>query len=120
MILITAALVNIPDAVIESALIDGTNAWQRFFHIKVQIIKPSLFATLALIFIQTFKNFDLVFTITGGGPVKSTELMTTFAYRLTFSEGQYGQGAAITLVLFVILMVMGFLYIKLIKKDEVM
>ena len=120
MILITAALVNISDSVIESALIDGTNGLQRFLFIKVPIIKPSLIATLTLIFIQTFKNFDLVFTITGGGPVKATELMTTFAYRLTFSEGQYGQGAATTLVLFVILMVMGFFYLKFVKNDEVM
>ncbi len=119
MILITAALVMIPYDVMEGAMVDGANAIQRFFLVKIPMIKASLIATVVLVFIQTFKNFDLVFTITGGGPVKATEILTTYAYRITFSEGQFGHGAAVTLVLFAILLIFGIVYIKLIGKDEV-
>lgn len=71
-------------------------------------------------FIYTFKVFDLVFVMTGGGPVDATEVLSTVSYRYSFDEFQFSMGAASANVLFLILLLVSLVYLRLIKKDEVM
>lgn len=77
-------------------------------------------SVLTLGFVYTFKVFDLVWVMTKGGLTNSTELVSTYAYRLSFEEFQFSQGAAAANVLFLILLVVGCFYIKTISDDEVM
>ncbi len=120
MILITTGLSTIPAEIYESSSIDGANPLQKFFYITLPLLKPSLEAVLILGFIYTFKVFDVIYVMTQGGPVNATELLSTFAYRVSFAEFSFSKGAATANILFVILFAIGLFYLKLIKDDEVM
>lgn len=120
MILLTTGLISISEEIYESALLDGTNPFQKFWYITFPLLKPSMMAVLVLGFVYTFKVFDLIFVMTGGGPVNATEVLATFAYKLSFRYYYFGQGAAVANVLFVILFCVALLYLKLINKEEVM
>lgn len=119
MILLVSGLVNIPLEVYESATIDGANGAQQFFKITVPLLKSSIQTVLVLGFVYTFKCFELIYVMTTGGPVYSTELMSIYSYRRSFMEFNFSEGAAIANILFIILFAVGLLYTKMIGKDEV-
>ncbi|MDQ6421452.1 sugar ABC transporter permease [Paenibacillus sp. LHD-117] len=118
MILLTTGLSTIPNDVYESANIDGANRSQKFFHITIPLLKPAIASVLILGFIFTFKVFDLVYVMTQGGPVNATEMLSTFSYKLSFTEFNFSKGAAVANVLFVILFIISLGYLKLIKEEE--
>ena len=120
MILILTGLTTVPDDIYESASIDGANPIQKLFKITIPMIKPAIMSVLTLGFVYTFKVFDLVWVMTKGGPVNATDLVSTFSYKLSFDEFKYSQGAAAANVMFVILLIVGSFYTKVIKDDEVM
>ena len=118
MILLTTGLTTIPKDIYESASIDGANVIQRFFKITLPLLKPAILSLLVLGFIYTFKVFDLVLITTHGGPVNATQMMSTYAYKLSFDLFKYSQGAAVSNVMFVVLLVIGFVYMRLVYKEE--
>lgn len=118
MMLLITGLTTIPAEVYESCSLDGANKIQTLFMITIPMIKPAIMSVLTLGFVYTFKVFDLVWVMTKGGPVNSTELVSTYAYRLSFEEFQFSQGAAAANVLFLILLVVGIFYIRLINEEE--
>lgn len=120
MMLILTGLTTIPEEIYESAGLDGANKLQTLFGITIPMIKPAIMSVLTLGFVYTFKVFDLVWVMTKGGPVNATELVSTYAYRLSFEEFQFSRGAASANVLFLILLVVGMFYVKTINDDEVM
>ncbi len=120
MLLLTTGLSGIPEEVYESSSIDGANVFQKFFRITLPLLRPSIMSVLVLGFVYTFKVFDLIFVMTGGGPGNSTEVFATFAYRLSFSNYYFGQGAAVANVLFLILFCVALVYLRLINKEETM
>lgn len=120
MILLTTGLSNIPRTYYEAAEVDGANVIQRFFFITIPQMRAAMLSVIILGVIYTFKVFDLIFVSTGGGPVDSTEVLSTYAYRLSFTQYSFSKGSAAANVLFVILFVVGLFYIRLIGKDEVM
>lgn len=120
MILLTTGLNNIPDSYYEAAAVDGASAFVRFFKITLPLMKASMLSVIILGVIYTFKVFDLVFVATGGGPVDATELMSTYAYRLSFTQYSFSKGAAVANILFLMLFAVGLIYIRLVGKDEVM
>lgn len=119
MMLLTTGLTTLPSDIYEAAKIDGANAVQSFFKLTVPLMKPTIFSVITLGFIYTFKTFDVIYIMTGGGPLHYTENLATFSYSLTFSGFQYGQGAAVSVILFAALLVFGLIYINLINDDEV-
>jgi multiple sugar transport system permease protein len=120
MLLLTTGLNNIPGDILEAASIDGANGMQKFFRITVPMLKPTMMSVLVLGFVYTFKVFDLVFVMTNGGPVDSTQVLSTYSYKLSFSYFRFGEGAAAANVLFFCLFVVALIYLKLISDDEVM
>lgn len=120
MMLLITGLTTIPGDIYESASLDGAGKLSTLFMITIPMIKPAIMSVLTLGFVYTFKVFDLVWVMTKGGPVNSTELVSTYAYRLSFEEFQFSQGAAAANILFLILLVVGCFYIKTISDDEVM
>jgi len=118
MILLSTGLTTIPGSIYESADIDGARSLQKFFFITVPMIKPAIMAVLTLGFIYTFKVFDLIFIMTNGGPVNSTEVLSTLAYRLSFDEFNFSKGASVANVLFIILFCVSLIYLKLMKDEE--
>ncbi|MBD8969815.1 MAG: sugar ABC transporter permease [Ruminococcus sp. SR1/5] len=118
MMLLITGLTTIPADVYESCSLDGANKIQTLFMITIPMIKPAIMSVLTLGFVYTFKVFDLVWVMTKGGPVNSTELVSTYAYRLSFEEFQFSKGAAAANILFLILLCVGIFYIKLINEEE--
>lgn len=118
MMLLITGLTTIPSEVYESANLDGASKLQTLISITIPMIKPAIMSVLTLGFVYTFKVFDLVWVMTKGGPVNATELVSTYAYRLSFEEFQFSKGAAAANVLFLILLVVGCFYIKLINDEE--
>ena len=120
MMLILTGLTTVPEEIYESASLDGANKLQKLVYITIPMIKPAIMSVLTLGFVYTFKVFDLVWVMTKGGPINSTELVSTYAYRLSFEEFQFSRGAASANILFLILLFVGFFYLRTISDDEVM
>lgn len=92
-----AGLQTIPAELYEAAMLDGATAAQRFRAITVPLLLPMLAIVLSFSIIFTFSDFQLVYAITRGGPVNSTQLMTTLAFQRGIPGGNLGEGAAIAL-----------------------
>jgi len=118
MILIATGLTTIPDDIYESSSIDGANKIQTFFRITVPMLKSTIASVLILGFIYTFKVFDLVYVMTNGGPVNSTQTLSTYSYKLSFDLFRYSHGATVANVLFVILFIVSLLYLKIFYAEE--
>jgi multiple sugar transport system permease protein len=118
MILISTGLTTISGELYESAAIDGASRSQQFFKITLPLLKPTIKSLLMLGFIYTFKVFDLVYVMTGGGPVNSTQMMSTYSYKLSFELFKYSDGAAVANILFVILLIVSVFYVKFAYSDE--
>lgn len=118
MILLSTGLTTIPHDLYESSAIDGANKVQTFFKITLPLLKPSIESVLLLGFIYTFKVYDLVYVMTNGGPVNSTQMLSTYSYKLSFSMFKFSQGAAVANILFVILFIVSMIYLKFVYTDE--
>ena len=118
MILLSSGLAGIPTELYESAILDGANIFQKFFYITVPQLRSSIEAILVLGFVYTFRCFEMIYVMTGGGPANGTELMTLLSYRSSFVEFNFSQGAAVANVLFLILFVVGLFYTKMLGRED--
>lgn len=118
MMLLITGLTTIPEDIYESSNLDGANKFQTLFLITIPMIRPAIMSVLTLGFVYTFKVFDLVWVMTKGGPINATELVSTYAYKLSFEQFQFSSGAAAANILFLILFAVGIFYIKLINDEE--
>jgi multiple sugar transport system permease protein len=118
MILLSVGLTIIPKELYESASIDGAGKVQSFFNITLPLLKPTIESVLILGFIYTFKVYDLVYVMTGGGPVNSTHVLSTYSYKLSFSMFKYSDGSAVANILFVILLFASIVYLKFTYSGE--
>lgn len=111
-IVFLAGLQTIPNEVIEAAMVDGANALRRFIHISLSYLKP-IFITWSLItFVRTFNGFDIVYLTTGGGPGDATRILGIYLYDTTFKIGDYGSGAALSVLMTLISILFILLYLK--------
>ncbi len=117
-ILISTGLTTIPQELYESASVDGATKFQQLIKITIPLLRPTIESVLVLGFIYTFKVYDLVYVMTEGGPVNSTHLLSTYSYKLSFDLFKYSQGSAVANVLFVILVLVGLLYMKITMEGE--
>ena len=118
MLLLTTGLSNIPQDVYESASIDGANGIQKFFYMTLPLLRSSMLSVLMLGLIYTFKVFDLVYIMTSGGPVNSTEMLATYSYKLSFGQYRFSMGSAGAVILFLCLFVVGIGYLRLTMNEE--
>lgn len=102
MVLLHGGLGGIPGERYEAAKVDGASAWQRFRHVTLPGLRPVTGVVLILGLVYTLKQFDIVWTLTSGGPGNSTQLLSTWSYSLSFVNNQFGQGAAVADVLFLL------------------
>jgi raffinose/stachyose/melibiose transport system permease protein len=122
MMLIYAALLNIPDEVLEAAECDGITGWSQFWKIKLPLILPSIGIISVLTFVGNFNAFDLIYTVQGalGGPNGATDILGTLLYRTFFGfQNQLGDrsmGATIAAVMFLIILAGVSLYLFVIQR----
>ena len=94
MVIWIAGLQSIPVELYESADVDGVTRWQRFRHITWPMSATATAIVVAYTTIQSFKAFDLIFALTGGGPNNATEILSTLIYNTAFQNFQFGYAAA--------------------------
>jgi multiple sugar transport system permease protein len=112
-----AGLQTISQELYEAAAIDGASAVQRFRYITLPLLKPVLLVVLLFSIIWTFADFQLVYVLTRGGPANSTHLFATLAYQVGVVSGQLGEGAAISLTMFPILVVVVVILLMYLRKE---
>lgn len=117
-ITILARLQTIPEQLYEAARIDGAGPWARFTDITLPQIKSVLLFILLLRGIWDFKEFDLIFLMTGGGPQIGTQTLPLLIYKEAFGQLHLGRGAAIAILMLVIMTVMFFVYLWYYQRDE--
>lgn len=118
MLLLLVGLQGIDRELHEAAAIDGASAWQRFRLITLPLMRPVSVTVLLLGLIYTFKVFDLVFVMTGGGPVDATDVLSLYVYQVFFAYFRFGQGAAAGLLLLAVPLVAAGLYVRRLRGEE--
>lgn len=118
MSLLLAGLQGISATLYEAALVDGANGLDRFRHITLPLMRSSSLIVLMLGFIYTLNVFDLVYVMTGGGPVNATEVMPLYAYNVAFEQFDIGSGSAVAVLMFLLLLVVSIFYLFLIRREE--
>ncbi|CAM4355935.1 carbohydrate ABC transporter permease [Paenibacillus tarimensis] len=119
MIIYIAALINVPKDLSEAASIDGATAWQRLRHITVPLIMPAVTICLFLALSWSFKTFDVILSLTKGGPFNSTQSVALNIYLEAFQNNRYGLGTAKALVFFVVVALITTIQVWLTKRREV-
>lgn len=118
MLLFLAGLTSIPPTLIEAARIDGATAWQRFRYILLPLLKPATVIVLVITMIQSLRAFDFVNIMTRGGPFNSTNVLANYMYTEAFRNYEMGYGASIAVILFIIMFVFIFFYLRKIRAEE--
>ncbi|MFV2017336.1 carbohydrate ABC transporter permease [Micromonospora sp. LOL_023] len=112
MISLLAGLQGIPADLYEAAAVDGTNWWQRFRHVTLPQLRPVIVSMAVLDLIWTSHQFALIWMTTGGGPLNSTEMLSTFTYKLAFSEYEFATASAAAVIVLLLTMVLAFFYVR--------
>lgn len=118
MVIYMAALMDIPANYYEAARVDGANKFQQFKSITLPLLKPATVMVVFLGSIWSLQVFDLVYSLTGGGPGMSTMTMVMYSYNLNFKNFNSGYAMAVANVLFLIIVIVTIVQKKFLKKDK--
>lgn len=113
---VLARLQTIPEQLYEAARVDGASAWSRFWDITLPQLRSVLAIVILLRAIWDFKEFDLIYMMTGGGPVTSTETLPLLVYKQAFPLMQMGQAAATAVLMMVVMSLFMFVYFRARRK----
>lgn len=111
-------LSSIPDDLYEAAALEGATPWQQFREITFPLLRPFINIAFVLNTIYVFNSFPIIWVMTQGGPANSTDILVTHLYKLAFGIGKLGDAAAVSLVMFAILLVFTLIYVKLAMKED--
>jgi len=117
MLLLLAALQTIPKDLYEAATVDGANAFRSFWNITIPLIKPTLFVALTLRTIWALKSFDLIYTLTSGGPSGGTTVIGYYTYLKTFVSLNLGRGSAVAYLMTLVVGIVVILYQRALYKE---
>lgn len=118
MMLFLAGLQSIPGEILEAASIDGAGAWQRFRHVTLPLLGPTVRISVFLSVIGAIQLFDLVWVMTAGGPNHSSETMAISMFQFGFKRYQVGYASAISVVLFMISLVFSLFYQRYVLRRD--
>lgn len=113
-----SGLQTVPDELHESAQMDGAGAFRRFFTITIPMLTGLIVTIVLLRGIWMFNKFDLIYLLTGGGPLERTETLPVYTYISIFKMFDVGHGAAIAVISFAIMLVAMLVYLKIFDRDE--
>lgn len=112
MISLLAGLQGIPRDLYEAATVDGANAFKQFLHVTIPQLRPIIISMALLDFIWTTQQFALIWMTTGGGPIHVTEMLSTFTYKLAFSEYNFSVASASAVLVLILSMILAFFYVR--------
>lgn len=111
-------LASLPGDIYEAARIDGASAWQRFTGLTVPLLKNFFNIALVLNIIHVFNSFPIIWVMTKGDPANSTDILVTYLYKLAFRYGRIGDAAAMSLVMFAVLLAFTIVYAQMMMRDN--
>jgi len=117
-LVLQAALATLPEDLDEAAAVDGANAWQRFWQIRVPLLRPAILVALIVRTVDAFRVFDIVYIITSGGPAYKTLTITYLTYLNSFAFGKQGTGAALSFLISAFTIIMALVYIRILYRPE--
>lgn len=118
MIMIMAGLQTVPDQLLRAAKVDGASAWQRFWHVTFPHLSGVSTVTILLLAVANFNSFIVPWIMTGGGPSNASHIWITHIYELAFGRQRWGVAAAYSVLLFIILMILGYFYVRALGGNE--
>ena len=118
-VVLLAGMSSLPQEVVEAAVVDGAGFWRRLFHVNLPLLLPVV--TVAVLFgtVFTFTDLTVVYLLTRGGPYNSTHVLASLAFQRGIMGANLGEGAAIALFLFPVLLVAAVVMLRLARRAEV-
>lgn len=111
-LVLLAGLLSLPREPYEAAIIDGAGPIRVFFDVTLPLLRPIIALVLLLRGIDAFKEFDKVWILTGGGPGSATELLSIYTWRINFRNWDFGYGAVVALMVYLVVLILCSLFYK--------
>ncbi len=118
MIMLMAGLQTVPDQLHRAAKVDGAGVWQRFWHVTVPHLKGVTLVTVLLMLVANLNSFTIPFLMTGGGPAGASDIWITQIYYIAFGRIRFGLASAYSVILFVVMMVLGYVYVRALTRGD--
>lgn len=118
-LVLLAGLQGLPQEAIEAAAIDGANSWQILRHVTLPILTPLILIALSIRGMDAFREFDLVFVLTGGGPGRATEVIGMLAYRTGFNYYDMGRASAMAYIILALVLLFSAYFVKRLRDAQV-
>jgi multiple sugar transport system permease protein len=118
MIMLMAGLQTVPEQLLRAAQVDGASAWQRFWHVTFPHLRGVSTVTVLLLAVANFNSFIIPWIMTGGGPSNASHIWITHIYELAFGRQRWGVASAYSVLLFLILMTLGYFYVRALSGNE--
>lgn len=117
-LVILAGLQAIPNELYEAANIDGANLWQNFCYITLPQLKTVLLIVTLLSTVWTFNSFDIIWVLTGGGPVNATTILVIKTFKVAFKQFHFGLGSALAVITFIVLSLVSVMYARFVLREK--
>jgi raffinose/stachyose/melibiose transport system permease protein len=117
-VIFMAALESVPQDIYDVAALDGTNLWQLGIHVLVPMLREVIAVTIAIAITASIKRFDLIYVMTGGGPVHDSELLATYMFRQAFLSYDMGYASTIAFFLFLLTLALVVIQIQSMRSGE--
>lgn len=117
-LLFFSAIKEIPSSISEAARLDGANGWQTFWRITVPLIRPTSIFVVVTSTIAAFQVLDIILVMTSGGPADATEVGVLYIYQRSFERLEMGYGSALSVVMFVILLVISLVQLRISRRNN--
>jgi multiple sugar transport system permease protein len=118
MVIFLAALQDVPESLLEAAALDGAGPWSRFRRVVLPMLRPSMLFASIIATIASMQLFDSVYVMTGGGPIFHTETLVTYIYEVAFDYSEPGYAAALSWVLFLLILAVSMIQLRLFRYNE--
>lgn len=116
-LIIYSSIIGVPQELYESAFIDGASNFQGFTHITLPLVRPSVMVATVFAFIFAFRNFATVWLLTRGGPMNSTQLLSTILYQQAFAYWEFGLASATAIVMTIFTFIIALYYLKSMREQ---
>jgi raffinose/stachyose/melibiose transport system permease protein len=113
-----AGLQGIPEELDEAAMVDGASTWYRVRRVTLPLLAPAMTVNITLALIQGLRAFDQILALTNGGPLNATETLATQVWKQTFSNGRFGYGSALAVVLTALVFLASMIQLAVLRANE--
>ncbi len=118
-VILLAGLTSIPQDILDAAAVDGAGFWRQLFQITIPLLLPVIIVAILFGVVFTFTDMVVIFVLTRGGPYNTTQVLATQAFFTGIAGGDLGEGAAIALFLFPVLVAAAFVFLRIARRVEV-